>query len=103
MNTRPMATLSLLIVALLSLGGCATVLESSSSGMKASGQWMAGQGKSSDDKGNTTLGSGWKAGAAVHGWVGGFLDNLAGKKTDTAAATNAPVGNRTGTDRIEGK
>jgi hypothetical protein len=103
MKTIRMALALMLASMAFSLGGCATVLESSSSGMKASGQWMAGQGKSSDDKGNTTLGSGWKAGAAVHGWVGGFLDTLAGKKTDTAAATNAPVGNRTGTDRIEGK
>lgn len=94
-------TPALLAVA-LSLGGCATnVLEQSGKHTAATGQTMTDIGTKNEQNGTglSAVNKGLKWAGGIQTTVGNWVQNLTGKKSDTAQTT----GNRTGTDRVEGK
>lgn len=84
MNIRLMATLSLLAMALFSLGGCAAVA--------AGGRMVSGVGNSMSGYGEKNDNGLAKAGGSLYQNIGATIQGIAGKKPAApATAANAPV------------
>lgn len=98
MNVRLMISLCLMAMA-TSLGGCAAV--------DAGGRMVSGVGQNLTDYGAKNDNGLAKTGGTLYTDIGAAIQRIAGKKpataTPPAAAAAAPTGNRTGTDRVEGK